>query len=181
MRGLHAHISYFNSQIGSNLALDRQVPVLGIHVVEIGVNGRGTQADAGACREGVLQSDAARRRTEGERHSEQRIGAEPGNNIGCWVLSHNGVSRADRGLAIFERIPGKADARLQVLVVRVIGLAGLNQRAGCLVKVCEAIDCFRRSGVPGVTEANVQCEVGFPFEAVLGKNVISGLKDLVIP
>jgi hypothetical protein len=151
-----------------------------LRVLKIRVNGRGPQADAGNSSGGILQSDGAGRRTRGERQSEERVGAQPGNDVGGGILGHDRIRGADRGLPILKRIPGEADARLKVLVVGLVGLGRGNKRATGHVEIREASGGFRGGGIPGEAETDVESEVRLPPEAILHKDIVRRLQDLVV-
>src|SRR5207249_3440136 len=70
---LHSHISHFNSQGGGYLALNCQVPILSVAVVEIWINRKGAQADARPRRKGIREPNAVRCRPKLERHGEKRV------------------------------------------------------------------------------------------------------------
>ena len=115
-----------------------------------------------------------------ERHGEKRVRAKARNDVDGRCLGHDGIGGADRGLAVLERIPGEANAGLKILVIRMVGLPRRNQGAGGGIEIGEAARGFRWRGVPTITESDVESEVRPPFEAVLGKDVIGRLQNLVV-
>src|SRR5712692_3466647 len=90
----------------------------------------------------ILQRNAVGGRSSGDRQGERRVGTEPGDNVRGGILRHDGVGGAHRGLTVFEGVPGEADTRLEVLVVRTIGLRRGNQGSCCAIKIRKVIDGF---------------------------------------
>ena len=67
--------------------------------------------------DGVVETDRA---GEGERDCQRRISTGSGHHAGHGLVDIDPVGSAQHGLAALEGRPGKADARLKVLVVLVI-------------------------------------------------------------
>src|SRR6185369_11712321 len=103
------------------------------------------------------------------------------HQIGNRLISKNRIGAADRGLYIFEWIPGKAEARLEVLCVGVIdrsdAVIHLNQRINFGYVIDETIEALSRRHQPVVTETKLEGEIGPELVVILDEDSESALRD----
>src|SRR5882762_6121608 len=137
VRALQSNVSNAQAHAGSQLAVDGEVPVLSIHVIEIGID-RGWTEDRSRKRgPWIINHDDPG--TNRNRNGKGRVAAQADHDVARWVLCQNSVGGPHRSLPIPERVPSEADAGLEVLVVRVIGLARRNECTGRGIKLGEVI------------------------------------------
>ena len=101
---------------------------------------------------------------EGERDGQRRIPAGCGHHAGHGLVDVDPIRSAQHCLTVFEGTPGKAHARLKVLVVLVIDRIDVLSRRARAKRVCgieddEPIVTFARRHVPFVTQAEFQRQI----------------------
>src|SRR5580692_9731909 len=180
VRGLQTYIGDLQSQGRGEFAFDGEIPILRVHIVEIRIDRAGTEAEADDGGGRILQRDGVRRGVDADGHSEGRIAAERADDVGGRVLAQDGIGGADGSLAILEGIPGEADAGFEVFVVGVKRMGRGDERAGREIEIGEAGQGFGWSGIPFVAQAEIDGEVGPPFEAILREHTVGRLQDAVI-
>src|ERR1700733_9632148 len=180
VRGLHTYVGNLQAQCSGELAFDGEIPILRVHIVEIGSKRAGTQADAGDGGGRILQSDRVGGGADADGQSEGRIAAERADDVGGGILAQDRIGGANGSLAVLEWIPGEADARFEILVVGVEGMSSGDERAGCEIEIREAAQGFGWRRIPLVAQAEIDGEVGAPFEAILREYAVRGLQDAVI-
>src|SRR6478752_3223944 len=102
----------------------------------------------------VLEPDrAGNRKWDGQRG----IPTCAGNHAGHGLVYKDPVRGSHGGPSVFERVPGEAEPRLEVLIVLMVNviksLPEANERSGARVKDDETVIAFLRRHVPVVAQA----------------------------
>ena len=167
------------------LLLDVEVVGLNVRILEVWIDGCGSEAARASDRGGVREHDRLSCRGCGrEGRTERRIAVQARDDAGDGLVGQDGISCAKNCFLVFEGTPHDARPGLEILVVRLERLvdsvrAHLYQGNGGGVENGEAIGSFRGGRIPTIAEAKLQGEVGHPFEAVFGKAIVGRRENAV--
>src|SRR5579859_231716 len=93
--GLQTHIGRTYPHTRGNLPLDREVPILGVHIVEAGVDRTGSQTDSDNGCGGVLEGNGTGSGAGIDGQCKRRVPTQAGDDIHGRVLGGDGVSGAN--------------------------------------------------------------------------------------
>src|SRR5262249_43391694 len=104
---------------------------------------------------------------------ERRVGRQPGNYVRHRLIGKDSISPAHQGFAVSERVPGEADARLEVLVAlivdRVETRSEAHKRTRALIECHETVVALGRRHKPLVAESKLQGQSSVQLVVVLSE------------
>src|SRR5262249_17532179 len=103
------------------------------------------------------------------------------HQTGHRLVGQDRIGSPDRSFAVAERVPGKTDTRLKVLIVLVINIVvvctGPNERSAPRIEYDKTVVAFGRSHIPVVPKSKLERQVRPQPVVVLHKEPDRALSD----